>query len=370
MAYTCVGYPLLLAALARWRPALPVRRDRGYRPTVIVLLVAHDEEACLERKLENLSRLDYPADLLHVVVASDGSTDGTEEIVRRHGPDGVRLVSLPGPRGKAAALAAIAPAITDEILVLCDARQELAPDAIGELVASFADPTVGAVSGELHIAASGTSEAGAGVATYWSYEKLVRRLESKTGSVVGATGALYAVRRRLFRPPDPRTILDDVAVPMEVVRAGGRVVFEPRARAYDRAAETAAAEHRRKVRTLAGSFQLVRLSPWLLHPGRNPLWWRFVSHKLARLAVPWCLAVTLGTAARLAAGSTFYTRALWAQLGLYGLAVAGALLARVGIRARFFAMPYAFGILNVAAATALLAFLSGRESAAWRGTRR
>jgi cellulose synthase/poly-beta-1,6-N-acetylglucosamine synthase-like glycosyltransferase len=206
-----------------------------------------------------------------------------------------------------------------------------------------------------------------GVGLYWRYEKWIRRAESRVDSIVGVTGAIYALRRALYRPLDPRTILDDVAIPMAVVGAGYRVVFEPLAKAYDRLAEDPRAEYRRKVRTLAGNYQLAALYPSLLHPGRNRLFWQFASHKLLRLAVPWCLLALLATSAALAARrSAFFTTVLVLQMTLYVLAFAGWLLKGFGLGSRLLSVPYTFVLLNVAAAASLFGFLSGRTTAAWR----
>src|SRR5439155_446213 len=208
------------------------------------------------------------------------------------------VAAAPGPPGKVAALNEAVPLASGEILVLTDARQSLAPDAVRRLVAYFADPTVGAVSGELHLLPSPGSPV-EGVGLYWKYEKLIRKAESRFDSTVGVTGAFYALRKELFLPIDPRTILDDVAIPMRVALAGRRVLFAPEARAWDHVEESAAREYRRKVRTLAGNYQLVALYPALLHPLRNRLLWQLASHKLARLAVPWCLLVLFLASARL-----------------------------------------------------------------------
>lgn len=366
-AYAYAGYPLLLAAAALLRPAPAVRRA-PLEPTVSIVIVAHDEEATIERKILNCLDLDYPADRLEVLVASDGSTDRTDEVVRRHESRGVRLLSLAGPNGKPSALNVAVPRARGEIVVLCDARQRLDRAALRELVAPFADPSVGAVSGELHIE-SDQGSAGEGVAAYWGYEKVIRGLESRVGSTAGVTGALYAIRRASFPALDPRLILDDVAVPMAVAASGLRVLFEPRAKAFDRSARDAAAEYRRKVRTLAGNYQLVSLWPWLLNPARNPLFWQFVSHKLARLAVPWCLPLLFASSGVLALSSAWFLPVFAAQAAFYLLAGAGRLLEGSGVRLRVFSVPYAFVLLNVAAAAALLGFLRGTEVASWKRAR-
>lgn len=365
IVYAYVAYPALIALVAGLRPAPPVQK-KEITPPVSLLIVVRNEEACLQDKLDNALALDYPRERLDVLVVSDGSTDGTEAIAARFADRGVRLLALPTARGKAAALNEALPRAGGEIVVLTDARQALAPDAVRRLTAYFADPTVGAVSGELHLLASSGSP-GRGVGLYWSYEKLIRKAESRFDSTVGVTGAIYALRKDLFVPLDPSTILDDVAIPMRVVLAGRRVMFAPEARAWDRIAESAAQEYRRKVRTLAGNYQLVALHPALLNPLRDRLFWQLVSHKLARLAVPWCLLVLFLASAGLSlAGSALYRAALAAQALFYLLAITGGLRARRRRPLRLTSLPYAFALLNLAAAGGLIGFLRGSETARWR----
>jgi len=367
--YAWIGYPALIALLAALRPGPAVRRD-AIEPSVTVLLAVRDEEAHLEEKLRGVLALDYPREKLDVLVVSDGSADRTEAIARGFAGRGVRLLPLAPPRGKAACLNEGVAHAHGEVLVLTDARQALDPAAVRRLVACLADPAVGAVSGELHLLAE-PGEATGGVGLYWRYEKLVRRSESRFDSTVGVTGALYALRRELFVPLDPRAILDDVLVPMEVVLAGRRVVFEPAARAFDRVAESPAREYRRKVRTLAGNFQLLALRPALLDPRRNRLLFQLVSHKLSRLVAPWCLLVLLAVGAGLAVGrgGALYPAAVGAQALFYALAFAGALGARRGKVSWLTAAPYALVLLNVAAANGLVGFVRGTETAAWKASR-
>lgn len=366
VTYAYLGYPALLVLFSRCRPASTVRRG-CFQPTVTVLIIVHNEGRRIEAKIRNCLELRYPCKLLDILVASDGSTDRTEEIVAGFAEQGVQLLALPTPNGKATALAHAVAECRGEILVLCDARQELEPGAVRELVANFADPTVGAVSGELILRVPPGSAAGAGVGAYWRYEKAIRRLESQLGSTVGVTGAIYAIRRELFPALDPRTILDDVAVPMAVVMAGHRVVFEPRALAFDDVSPEDGHEYRRKVRTLAGNFQLVALYPRLMSPRHNRLLWQFVSHKLSRLAAPWCLALILLSSALLAVdGSNFDRAAVTAQVLFYALALGGWWLPRCGVGTRLTSVPYAFVLMNCAAAAALFRFLRGSQKVAWR----
>jgi poly-beta-1,6-N-acetyl-D-glucosamine synthase len=210
--------------------------------------------------------------------------------------------------------------------VFADARQTFARSALRALVANFSDPGVGAVSGELILLDEQGREAADGVGLYWRYEKWLRAMESGIHSMMGATGAIYAIRRDLYRPLPENTILDDVMTPMSIVIRGWRAVFDPSARAFDRVASAAAVEYTRKVRTLAGNYQLLALMPALLLPWRNPVAFQFVSHKAGRLLVPYCLAALLLSNLFLWHG--VYPLFLAAQAGFYGTAMAGCLVAR------------------------------------------
>ena len=369
VVYTYLGYPLLLLLIAVLRPAR-VGSPVESQPAVSVVVVACNEAATIARKLDSLLAQDYPGHRLEIIVASDGSTDATAEIVRAYAAHRVCLMELPGPNGKPVALNAAVQRATGDVLVLCDARQPFEPEAVGRLVRALGDPTVGAASGELVLAGGSGSGASEGVGIYWRFEKLLRRLEARVDSSIGATGAIYALRRDLYRPIPAATVLDDVLIPMEVTRQGQRVVFEAGARAHDQPASSAGHEYRRKVRTLAGNFQLLQLRPWLLDPRRNRLLWQFVSHKIARLLVPWWLLVVAIATVPLSFGGSvnvwLYRAAGAAQVGFYALALAGFLGERTGRRTRAFAAPWAFTLLNVAAAHAFFVFAAGRARANWR----
>jgi cellulose synthase/poly-beta-1,6-N-acetylglucosamine synthase-like glycosyltransferase len=246
---------------------------------------------------------------------------------------------------------------------MTDIRQRLSPCALKELVANLADPEVGAVGGELHMENVRTGFA-QGVDFYWRYEKMIRHAESTAGSMIGVTGAIYAIRRSLFKPLPPGTVLDDVLVPMRVAAQGKRVVFEPRAMAWDQPSQEPEAERRRKIRTLAGNYQLLQLAPWLLSPFRNPLWFCFMSHKVLRLLAPW-LIVTLF----LSTGFLFNRHPMYAA-AFCGLGLGAALVGAARLRPRLGTwMPariaVAFFYLNLFAAQALLAFARNRRLHLW-----
>jgi poly-beta-1,6-N-acetyl-D-glucosamine synthase len=341
IVYVYAGYPALLAVWAtivtrrteRVRGCHEHERDRrrvlrhadDATPGITVIIAARDEAPRLAARIHNLLKADYPADRLQIVVASDGSTDDTAEVLKPFGSR-VELLQLP-PQGKAAALNAAVERARYPILVFADARQRFARNALRTLATRFTNWRVGAVSGELLIDGNG-STIGDGVGAYWQYEKRLRRYEATVGSTIGVTGALYAMRRELWQPLPGDTLLDDVLAPMRVVLAGHRVVFEENARAFDDASKDAGAELRRKVRTLAGNFQLLALEPKLVVPLVNPVWFQFMSHKIARLLVPYALVATFGASAALADRSLFYAAALAAQCAFYGLAIYGALLDR------------------------------------------
>jgi cellulose synthase/poly-beta-1,6-N-acetylglucosamine synthase-like glycosyltransferase len=250
---------------------------------------------------------------------------------------------------------------TGEVIVLTDARQKIEPGAIRLLMENFADPEVGCVSGALMLGDPESGEAGKGMGLYWRIEKKIRDLESESGSVVGATGALYAVRRELLSDVPEGTILDDVYIPMQVARQGKRVVFDDRARAWDSPDLGSGLEFARKVRTLSGNYQLVQLAPWILS-GRNPLLARFVSHKLLRLAVPFALAAML--AASLWLKAPLYRVALGLQLAFYGLGlVALARVPKAGMIGRAADAAATFMLLNTAALVAFANFVAGRKTA-------
>jgi len=326
IAYVYVGYPLLLAAWARFVRRSPRRvpiAAVASWPSISIVLAARNEAARLPARLTNLLTIPYRG-RREVIVVSDGSTDDTHEVVSAFG-HAVRLVQVPAG-GKPAALNAGAAAATGDILVFADARQEFSTDALQHLAANFADPRVGGVTGELVLDAeeqATDSTVGDGLSLYWRYEKSLRRNESTVWSTLGATGAIYALRRQLWRPLPEGTLLDDVLAPMRVVLAGWRIVFEEEARAYDRASPDAEAESRRKVRTLAGNYQILKQEPRLLVPIVNPVWLQYMSHKVGRLVVPWALLGSLFSSAGLMFDGWVYACAFGVQTLFYIIAAYG-----------------------------------------------
>jgi cellulose synthase/poly-beta-1,6-N-acetylglucosamine synthase-like glycosyltransferase len=359
VVYVYLGYPVLLVVWARLRPRPPIRTRDASRPppSVSIVIAARNEAARLPDRIDNILALAYPADRLQVIVVSDGSTDDTLSVLAMFGSV-VETVAVPA-RGKAVALNAGVARATGEFVVFADARQMFAPDAIRELVAPFTDPTIGGVTGELLLDCEASkvpgrrhgsqrrttseewrarddqrperransdrrgravSTAADGVGLYWRYEKQLRRLESAVGSTLGATGAIYALRRSLYRPLPEDTVLDDVLTPMRTVLAGYRVVFSERAFAFDRVAPDVDTELRRKIRTLAGNIQILGQEPRLLIPFVNPVWLQYVSHKVGRLLMPYALLALFTASLVLADESPVYAASL---VGLCGLCLLG-----------------------------------------------
>lgn len=361
LIHVFVGYPLCMWLLARFSPR-PVFRQ-AVTPTVSVVMVVHDGARHLRAKLRNLQALDYPPGQIEIVIACDGCTDATARLARQYDDPRVRVLEFAQRRGKAACLNDAVAIARGDVLLMTDVRLKLSPTALRELVANLADINVGAASGELQMenVRSGFAQ---GIDAYWHYEKSIRHAESRSGSTVGVSGALYVVRRALFDPLPPGIVLDDVLIAMRVAAAGCRVVFEPRALAWDQPPQRPAEERRRKLRTLAGNYQLIQLAPWLLFPGSNPLWFRFVNHKLLRLLAPWLLLLLGLSAAALATRHAIYALLLLAvPIGLTLMMVEQRLPpTRRWLPVR---LAVAFCYLNLFAAQSLITFTRKRGMHPW-----
>jgi cellulose synthase/poly-beta-1,6-N-acetylglucosamine synthase-like glycosyltransferase len=360
LGYIYVGYPLLLALL-RLIAGRPVQ-SRDIEPRICVFIAANDEGAVIEAKLQNTLALDYPADKLDIVVASDGSVDATNEIVRRFAPQATLLELFPR-RGKIAAINEGMKAVTAEIVIFSDANTFLLPDAARALVRNFADPRVGGVSGDVVLvgerAALGRSED-----LYYRYERWIQRAESEIGSMIGADGALYAIRRDLFEPPDADTILDDMAIPMGVLRTGHRVVFEPAARAFEQGSETATEEFARKSRVTAGAMQFLRRRASDVPLNAPQVMLSLLSHKALRWLSPVFGAVTLLSSLALAGAGLIYA----AVAGVVGSILLVGALGCVPTFRRLspVAIAHYFCLVQTAAAYGFVRGLAGRQSVLWK----
>ena len=360
LVYVYVGYPAVLAFLRSVARKSIVKAP--IEPPVCLLIAANDEEFVIEAKLRNSLGVDYPDARLEIVVASDGSVDATNELVRRFAPR-VRLLEFSPRRGKIAAINEAMRSITSEIVIFSDANTFLDPHAVRALVQNFSDPRVGAVSGDVTLvgerAALARSED-----LYYVYERWVQQAESEIGSMIGADGALYAIRKRLFVPPGNDTILDDMAIPMAVVRAGRRVVFEAEARGYEQGSETATEEFARKTRVVAGAIQfLSRRDSWIGLSSAQAIF-SLVSHKGLRWLSPVFLGGAFVASLLLWNESAIYAAAAAAQGTLFVLGAVGCWrpLRRIGL----VAFAHYFCLVQLAACVGFLRGLSGAQSVRWR----
>jgi cellulose synthase/poly-beta-1,6-N-acetylglucosamine synthase-like glycosyltransferase len=377
VGYTYAGFPLLVLARARLRPR--PHRTEDITPTVSVIIAAHDEVASIGARVDNLLALDYPADRLEVVIASDGSTDGTVEEARRRGDGRVRVLDLPRT-GKASALNAAVAASTGEILVFSDANTAYATDAIRRLVRNLADPEVGGVAGnQVYLPEIATTDAGApmsgtaigvGERSYWDFDRLLKEAESLGGSVISATGAIYALRRELFVEV-PDGVTDDFVTSTRVIAAGRRLVFDGSAVALEPVASSSSREYRRKVRIMTRGLRGVAVARRLLDPRQHGFYaLQLLTHKVLRrlMAVP--LLVIAVTSLALWDEGPIYRLAVIGQAFVYGLGSIGlAMRDRRAGRRPWFAIPAFFVLVNVASLHAAWNLVSGRRIDRWQPNR-
>ena len=312
VTYVMAGYPLLLKVLARYR-SRPVTKGAVPR-SVSILIPVRNGGAFIRDKLMSVLGQDYPKELVEIIVLSDESTDETDDVVREFAAAGVELVRLPRG-GKPAALNAGFRRAHNEILVLTDVRQTLDRGCVKALVSCFADERVGVVSGELLIRSGELSEQ-ADIGLYWRFETWIRRELARLDSMFGATGPIYAIRRSLAVDFPPEILLDDMYLPLTAFFRGYRLIVEESARAFDHPAKLGG-EFRRKLRTLAGNYQILQYMPQLLGP-RNRMWLHFVSYKVGRLLLPYILLAL--------AVSSLLAGSVWGRLVFTGM-IAFAILA-------------------------------------------
>lgn len=357
--YVYAGYPVLLWML---QPLFqrPVKKG-PIEPSVSLLVAAYNEADVIEAKIRNARALDYPAGQLEIVIASDGSSDGTAGIAQRL-EDGrfVRVIAHPNNRGKLAVLNDAIPLLRGDIVAFSDASSMLAPDALRNLVESFADPEVGAVSGVYKVQKQGEAALGKQEDFYWKYETFLKLQEAKLGSILGCHGSLYAIRKELYPFPKPGTINDDYVIPVRILQKGYRVAYEPGAVAFEEAHEMGGFS--RRVRIMTGNFEQLREIQSLLWPPRIKSLFFFLSHKAGRLVVPIAMLAMIVSNALLL-NRPFYLALGLLQLAFYALVLLGA---TVEVKQKLFRLPYYFCMINAAAFLGLYYALVGRRQIAWK----
>lgn len=367
VVYVYLGFPVLLYIYSRFRPTH--NRDLPEElPTVTMLISAYNEEACIAEKLENSLALDYPIDRLQIIVLSDQSSDRTDEIVESFQDCGIALMRMAERGGKTLGLNDGVKNSSSDFVVFSDANAMYQADAIRSLIAPFSDSRIGAVIGESTYA-DAESDAGESESLYWRYETTIKVLESRASSVVGGDGAIYAVRRSLFRPM-AADVLSDFVNPLQVVEQGFRCVFEPKAISVEDVAESFDKEFSRKVRIVNRAWRATMSMKRLMNPVRYGAFaWQLFSHKLLRWLVPAFLLLLLVTNLMLIEQGGFYRLTFLAQISFYSLAALGAVLRKKANLNLLLYVPYYFCLVNIASARGIMQAYQGETYTTWATAR-
>jgi cellulose synthase/poly-beta-1,6-N-acetylglucosamine synthase-like glycosyltransferase len=374
--YSYFGYPMLLFFLGavkqllgdvRYMLCTGERRCREtHLPTVSIIIAAYNEEDVIENTLRKCLDLDYPADRLEIIVGSDGSNDRTVPIARRIEDERLQVLNFDQRRGKVSVISDCAEHAQGDVLVFTDANTSLRNDSVRKLVRHFQNPSVGAVCGQLRLLPAGEGQK---ESFYWRYEVVLKILESRLGAVLGANGAIYALRRELFPAVSRDLITEDFVIPLKLRAKGLKTVYDPEAMAYEDAAPSTGSEFRRRVRIGAGNWQALRHCASLLMPWEGFISLAFWSHKVLRWITPFSLSLALITNAFLIQ-IPFWRGVFVAQLGFYAAATLGWLLRKLRLPAGPLAVAEYFVGINIALAFGMLRGVLGRQRAAWNRTAR
>jgi cellulose synthase/poly-beta-1,6-N-acetylglucosamine synthase-like glycosyltransferase len=378
IAYTYLGYPALLVAYAALRQ---LRSDWAYLfagesrrrrtperlPSVAVVVAAYNEERHIGERIRNLLELDYPPESLRIYIGSDCSSDATVAIATSMTTDRVVVAPFATRRGKPSVVNDLVARTSEDIVVFTDANTRFAPDAVRRIVRRFDEQSVGCVSGELRLVASSGAENQDHI--YWRYERFLKFFEARAGILLGANGGIYAVRRALYVPVPPNTVVDDFWISFDIVRRGYRCDYDPEAVAYEHVPERIADEFGRRVRIGAGNFQALREFYALLSPRRGMVAVAFLSHKVLRWFVPH-LMISAACANVLLLDSPFYAVFAAAQVAFYGVAAIGYRMGKSGPVPLPLRLPLFFVSMNIALLRGFVRYLSGKVGGTWERTAR
>lgn len=361
--YIYAGYPVLVSVLGIIRDKRVAKS--AIEPAVSILIAAYNEENIIGSTLKNKLELDYPKDKLEIIVISDGSTDGTDEIASGFAASGVRLIRQEPRAGKTAGLNKAVGAARGEILVFSDANSIFEADALGKLVANFKDPTVGYVTGKMVYSSPGAGEGGDGCSAYMRYENFLRVHETKAGSVVGVNGGIDAVRKNLYDPMEADQ-LPDFVLPLKIVEKGFRVVFEPSALLKEESLKSSSDEYRMRVRVSLRALWALYDMKQLLGLGKDTIYaWQLWSHKVLRYgAFVFLIGLYMTNLALWSAGS-LYKVFFVMQNAMVAGAIASAFLAKIDIDQKYLYLFKYFFLLNLASTHAFLKFLLGQKQVIW-----
>ena len=365
--YVYAGYPLLVYFVSFLRPR-QIKKD-SFEPSVTVLITAYNEEKDLREKLENTLRIDYPPEKLEILVASDGSTDRTDEIAREFAARNVKLFRQEGRKGKTFTQNKAVEQSAGEIILFSDATTMYEPDVLIKMLPNFADESVGCVAGRLIYVDPSESTVGKGARSYWSYETFIKRSESRACSLIGTSGCLYAVRRDAYQPMYAEAC-SDFLIATVIYKQNLRTVFEPEAVCTEVTNKRASREFQMRVRVIGQTFTDLWRNRQMLNPFKSGFFAvELVSHKVLRYAVPIFLILILISSAMLAVHSAIFSLVLLAQILFYLLAFVGWLLERGGKNTGVFAIPLYFALANLASLVGFYKFLSGERYASWEPLR-
>ncbi len=375
--YTYVGYGLVLFGLVRLRCSIKGKRPAPAIPTnghpsLTLVIAAYNEADIMTAKIQDTLALRYPKAQLSLLFVTDGSTDGTPEVVRNY-PE-IKLLHTPERKGKIHAMHRAMGKVQTDIVVFTDANTFLNKDALLLLARHYQDPTVGAVSGEKRVKIEENADATAGEGMYWKYESALKKWDSELYSVVGAAGELFSVRRSLYEAVPSDTILDDFMISMQIAQRGYRIVYEPEAYAVELSSENIGEELKRKIRIAAGGIQSILRLPGAANPFKNPiLSFQYLSHRVLRWTVtPFLMMLALVTNAVIAftTNETLYQLLLSGQLIFYAMALAGWFLENKKIKSKILFVPYYFCMMNYAVVMGIRRYFFGNQSAAWDKSKR
>lgn len=365
--YTQMGYPLLLRLIIAWRGKKQVKKE-AITPSVTLLIPAHNEAKVIGEKIENSLNLDYPKEKLQILVASDGSTDETNDIVRSYAEQGVALSINSGIRGKISAINNAVPEAKGEIIVFSDAAEMYKLDALKQLVKNYADPEVGCVTGETRTVYKSDTSVGESVSSYWKYEYYLKQLEcAASGTTLGAAGTIYSVRKELYPYPPHYIIADDLVIPLKVIEQGYRVISDPEAIAIERVNQ-AQIEFGRRVRNIAANYQALSYLDGFLNPFKRGLVSiEYISHKFFRVLLPFfVLAVLISNLFLL--HILLFKILFICQIIFYLSGAFGWLFQGLGKKIKIFQFPYFFCVANLAALVGFFKYLFGTQKTAWKGS--
>lgn len=367
LGYTYLGYPLLVWLVSSLRARQTKRAP--YEPTISIVITAYNEERDLPAKIANTLQLDYPSAKLELIVASDCSTDRTDQIAGEFAAQGVKLWRQPERLGKTAAQNAAVEIATGEVVLFSDATTLYEPDVLRVMMPNFADATIGCVAGRLIYVDPGETATGKGAQSYWNYETFLRRHESRAGSLIGTSGCLYAVRRSAYLPMYHEAC-SDFLIATKMVEQGLRAIYEPDAVCTEETNRHSNRELRMRVRVITQTITDLWRHRGMMNPFRSGFYAvQLFSHKVLRYCVPFLLLILLATSLIMAPRSYFFAAAALAQVGFYFLALLGYLLERAGIHLFLLDLPQYFVLANLASLIACYKFLSGERYARWEPIR-